>query len=112
MNRGRFRQIDLNWCALVAIAVSSFASTCLAQTRSHAEQQLAHRLDAPVSLTWQGRQVASGLERLAEAQGITLWIDRRVDPTTPIDLTVSDQSLREALTTIGNSHAWEIGRAH
>jgi hypothetical protein len=112
MNRGRFRQIDLNWCALVAIAVSSFASTCSAQMRSHAEQQLAHRLDARISLTWQGQQVASGLERLAGAQDITMWIDRRVDPTTPIDLTVSDQSLREALAIIGNSHAWAATPYH
>jgi hypothetical protein len=63
-------------------------------------------LEERVSLTWQGRQLASGLERLAEAQRVVIWIDRRVDPATSIDLTVSDQSLREALAKIGSSHGW------
>jgi hypothetical protein len=53
-----------------------------------------------VSITWQGQQLGPALERLAEVHDLPLWIDRRVDPGTPIDLSVDQLPLAEALDRV------------
>ena len=107
MIRGTIRHHGLHWLATIGVEiVMLLTATCRAQSRSAAGQQLAQRLGARVSIAWQGQELATGLERLAEAQRVSLWVDRRVDPATPIELTVSDQPLSKVLSAIATPHEW------
>ncbi|MCA9187710.1 MAG: hypothetical protein R3E01_05255 [Pirellulaceae bacterium] len=58
------------------------------------------RLDATASLVWQDTTLRDGLERLAAAHHIAIFLDRRVDPTQTLTLNVSDLPLRKLLQRI------------
>jgi hypothetical protein len=83
-----------------------------AQTHSLTNAQLAQRLERPVTVEWEGQRLAAALERLAEVHQIALWIDRRIDPATPIELSMSQQPLREVLSAIGAPHDWSFTTYH
>jgi hypothetical protein len=84
----------------VAVAVALLSAT---DARA-ADAQLAQRLERPVTVAWQGQQLGAALERLAESQQLSIWIDRRVDPNKPVELTVSDQPLNVVLTAVTQPH--------
>ncbi len=101
------RQYGLHWLASAGVILTaSIGTPCPAQNQSSASQRLAQRLDARVSLAWQGQQLAVGLERFAKSQRIAVWIDRRVDPATPIEIEVSEQPLRDALAALAAPREW------
>lgn len=107
MDRSTFRQHGLHWLASVGVILTALiGASCPAQNQSSASRRLAQQLDARVSLAWQGQQLAAGLGRFAESQRIAIWIDRRVDPTTPIEIEVSEQPLRDALAALAAPRAW------
>lgn len=113
MNRGTFRHCGLHWLAtIIATVAMGQAATCRAQSRSAATQQLEQRLAARVSVAWEGQQLAAAVERLADSQRLPLWIDRRVDPNAPIELTASDQPLRDVLNSIAAPHNWAATPYH
>jgi hypothetical protein len=88
------------------------ASTCRAQSRSAATQQLEQRLAARVSVAWEGQELAAALHRLADSQRLPLWIDRRVDPSAPIELTANDQPLSDVLNSVAAPHDWAATPYH
>lgn len=107
MNRGTFRCALLHgWAALAVGWLAASSSPCRAQSATAAQQRLERVLDAPVSLAWQGQELAAGLGRLAEAHGIAVWIDRRIDPQATIDVEVHERPLREALAAVTASREW------
>jgi hypothetical protein len=67
---------------------------------------LARQLDQRVSITWQGQQLGDALERLADAQRFSLWLDRRVDPGALVDYAVEGMPLREALNQVAEPHGY------
>jgi hypothetical protein len=68
-------------------------------TRSGAGRT-AQQLAQPVSLTWQEVPLATAIDRLAATQSISVWLDRRIDPSTPINLTVADQPVADVLKAL------------
>jgi hypothetical protein len=113
MNRGTIGHCRLHWLAtIVAMFAVGQVTTCRAQSRLAPTQQLEQRLAARVSVAWEGQELAAALGRLADSQRLPLWIDRRVDPNTPIDLTANDQPASEVLTSIAAPHGWAARSYH
>jgi len=97
MERLRFRRLT----AYTLVATACLPSTLLlAQARSAAEQQLERRLGQKVTVNWQGQQLGAALERLAEAQRIAVWLDRRVDRSAPIEFTADERPLGDVLAGV------------
>ena len=61
---------------------------------------LQQKLQRKVSVTWQGQQLAVALERLAGAEQITLWLDRRVDRQQTVAIECVDLPLVQALERV------------
>ncbi|HEX6961118.1 MAG TPA: hypothetical protein VF175_04575 [Lacipirellula sp.] len=74
--------------------------------------QLSQRLEQPVTLTWRGQQLGAALERLAETQRIHIWIDRRVDPSKSVELSVTNQPLRQTLASALAPSGWAASAYH
>ncbi|WP_428306161.1 hypothetical protein [Lacipirellula sp.] len=72
-----------------------------AQTARSGAGRTTQQLAQPVSLTWQEVPLATALDRLAATQSIAVWLDRRIDPSMPINLTVADQSVADVLKELG-----------
>ncbi len=51
------------------------------------------KLQRKISITWQGQQLATALERLTSTGQITLWLDRRVDRQQTVTMQCVDQPL-------------------
>ncbi len=73
-----------------------------------AEPALAHQLESRTTLSWDGQGVGAALERLASVQRLPLWIDRRIDPNSPINLAVSNATAGEVLDRVAadETHDW------
>jgi hypothetical protein len=113
MIRGTFRHRRLHWLAtIIATIAMGQATASRAQSRAAATQQLEQRLAAPVSVAWEGQQLGAALQRIADAQRFSVWIDRRVDPSAPIELTVADRPLGEVLDALAAPHEWAATPYH
>lgn len=59
------------------------------------------RLELPVDVAWSATASASSLRQrmdaLARAQGVAIWLDRRIDPSQPVDFSSTGESLYAAL---------------
>ena len=91
---------------LVSLVVNASGSPAFAQATSPGAASLDRQLDRPVTITWHGEQLGPALERLADSQQISLWIDRRVDVSARVELTVNQQPVRIALEHALASHDW------
>ncbi len=58
------------------------------------------QLQLPVGIAWSETPLLQGLNRLAESQGVAIWLDRRVDPNRLMDLSTSGVSLEVALRQV------------
>ncbi|MCG8450032.1 MAG: hypothetical protein MI725_10705 [Pirellulales bacterium] len=74
------------------------------------ERRLELRLRQPVSVTWQGQQLGEALRRLAAAQQIAVWLDRRVDPQQPVEMQLRGLSLWQALEKLAKQHKLGVSR--
>jgi hypothetical protein len=74
-----------------------------AAAQALADPQLVHRLDRPVTLAWSGQRLGPALDRLAEAQKIAVWLDRRVDPSTAVELAATDERLGDVLARLAEA---------
>jgi hypothetical protein len=92
------------FAAALLVSVAGTASRARAQTAVVAAG--ARRSEGRVSVTWQGQQLGAGLARLAELQQVAIWIDRRVDPSTSVDASASNQPLLDVLRGLGEPHGW------
>ena len=64
----------------------------------------------PISLRWSQVPLRDGIERLGRLQGVTVMLDRRVDPSQPVDLTLDNVPFADALGQI--AHRQRIGASH
>jgi hypothetical protein len=84
-----------------ALAIILTAESRAADTSGWASgPTLAQKLEAPLSVGWQGTPLARALAGLAEAQHVAVLRDRRVDPNQSIQLAIDNQPLGNALTLI------------
>jgi type II secretory pathway component GspD/PulD (secretin) len=58
------------------------------------------QLDEPVGISWQDRPLRDGLNRVAQAYGVAIFLDRRIDPGQAITATVQDQPLEAFLKQV------------
>ncbi len=103
-----FQNLDWRTTLHFLLALAS-AGPMAAQQPRLAEPALARRLDQPVTLAWQGQHLGPALVRLAEVQGLPLWIDRRVNTGATVDLAASDEPLStvlDRLANVGDADAW------
>jgi hypothetical protein len=98
--------------AAFIVAWLPWQETALAQSRSSATAELSQQLEQPVTLTWQGQELAPALERLADTQRIAIWLDRRVDPSSPVELSASNRPLRETLAAALTPPGWAASPYH
>jgi hypothetical protein len=62
--------------------------------------QFEKALSQPVSISWQERQLRSGIRQLSESREVAVLLDRRVDPEQTLTLGLSKLSLQDILATI------------
>jgi hypothetical protein len=67
--------------------------------------RVAHNLNSRLSVTWQGQELIVVLERLSTTQGLTFWLDRRINPQQPVNSHHSNVTLREVLDRIATDHS-------
>lgn len=65
---------------------------------------LTRKLAAPANARWNAAPLAPALRRMAEAFGVSLWIDRRVDPDAPLTLTVRDARFADVIDRVAREH--------
>lgn len=76
------------------------AGNWVGSTSLLADDQLAERLNRPLSATWQGQELAAVLERIAATQHVEIWLDRRVDPQQTVDLKIQNLPLDGVLNKL------------
>lgn len=71
---------------------------------------LPSRLQARITATWQGQQLATVIERIGSSHAISFWLDRRVDPQLIINAQLRDLTLAEAFDQVlgGNGLGWSM----
>ncbi|MEM8946616.1 MAG: hypothetical protein AAGD11_15695 [Planctomycetota bacterium] len=74
-------------------------SACSATSRSHASP-LDPKLERKITVTWQGQELGTAVQRLSTASDISVWLDRRVDPQRKVSLQVVNQSTWQALNKL------------
>ena len=92
---------------LASVSVSGFAQTTANQHKTESEtqsntqwatdkafQQSRHR---PFSISWQAAPLRDRIGQLARQQGISVFLDRRIDPRTPINLAASNVTMEQLL---------------
>ncbi len=79
--------------ALMA-AVASLTAPCSGQPIA---KGLKRSLASPATGRWRDAPLAPSVNRLADAFSTPLWIDRRIDPSTPITLTADEGTLASML---------------
>jgi hypothetical protein len=105
MKGSQARRPPLHWLPLTAVIRLAVALALHdASVAVAADAQLSQRLQRSVTVAWQGQQLGAALNRLADAQQLHLWVDRRVDPNTPVELTLSNRPLAEVLAAVAQPH--------
>jgi hypothetical protein len=61
------------------------------------DREFHQQLNLPAGFTWKSNPLRSGLEKLARAQRVAVFLDRRVDPDQKVDFTTNGTSLEAAL---------------
>lgn len=77
---------------------------------AHSAERIAQNLDTRLSITWQGQELGAVVERLATTQGISFWLDRRINPQQPVNARHSNATLRNVLEQIASDHSlgWSV----
>lgn len=68
-------------------------------------QTLRQKLSRQVSVTWQGQELGTAIERLTDISQIPYWLDRRVDPQLSVTTQFENLSLQAALEHITQQRA-------
>jgi len=102
------RQQCWRWNAVAAIV---FAALAWSVWPLVAEETIAwktgddfrRQLRQPVGFSWQENPIRAALGNLSRNRQLAIWLDRRVDPGVPLDLSVEGISLHDALRRIAAS---------
>ena len=85
--RCRGRRIGLGTLRRLSLLVTIFliASQTARSDHFSREGEFVRRLEAPMTSLLDGKPFRDALESLASEAGVNLWLDRRVDPSVPVD---------------------------
>jgi hypothetical protein len=70
---------------------------------------LRKQLEASVSVTWKERPLRDGLVNLSRSEGIAIFLDRRIDPDQPVELSVVSQSVEKLLQQLAAKNEARVG---
>lgn len=84
-------------------AKSVFIALLIALDSGIAPAKPAQAIQKKVSVRWQEVSVREACRRLSETQGVVIWVDRRLDPQSPITLQCEDETVRQVLERIAQS---------
>jgi hypothetical protein len=94
------------------LPTGTFLVACLLAVSTHvnAAEVVAQKLRSRLSATWQGQELGTVLGRLASTQGVTIWLDRRVNPQQQVNSRHSNATLRAILDQTTTQHAlgWSL----
>ena len=94
-------------CFFLGLMVSGAAHSAPAFGALLSGVQLERALSKPIGITWAGQSLRNGLRTVQAEYQVAVHLDRRVDPSRKVDLSVQDMALREALARI--AHDQELG---
>ncbi|MEX1040159.1 MAG: hypothetical protein WDZ51_05995 [Pirellulaceae bacterium] len=76
---------------------------------------LTKSLSLPTDVLWEDRTLRDAVQRLAETQGVAIFLDRRIDPDQPLTLALRNKPIIEVIEAIAqelNSGVCRIGDVH
>jgi|GEM_PF-2145677 len=88
--------------AFCVVLLLSVVTTSFAQDRFFTGRRFQRQLDAPASIFWSDVELETGLQNLAEARRMSVWLDRRCDPQTTISFGANLPRLRDCLWKLAN----------
>lgn len=88
------------WCGLLLAVEPWLLDRELPVYRSAQEFRTA--IQQPLTASWDNVPLRDLLRSLGDTQRVGLWLDRRLDPTTTVKLTLVDQSLTTGLSQIAS----------
>ena len=89
---------------LLWAGILSIAGVLRAAPPDHNPAPLDIQLNQRVSANWQGQNLGSAIERISSAQGVAIWLDRRVDNEHQVDAHFTDAPLRTVLDTLATAN--------
>jgi hypothetical protein len=91
------------WLALGCGLVAIWAGAARGEEKWKTGVEFRQRLAAPVDIHWPDNPLRSSLANLAHAQGVAIFLDRRLDPERAVQLEVRAQTLQTALDRLTGS---------
>ncbi len=88
------------WGALLLFRACGVADGAEPKGASPPRSSAGRRFDAPVGVTWSNLPLRPALMRLAEANHVTIVLDRRVDPDQKVEFSAQGNSLGGTLSTL------------
>jgi hypothetical protein len=92
-----FRMLNFQLLVRLLLVASAVALTAIGEA---AEAPLAAKLQGRLTATWEGQELQTVLERIADSQHVSLWVDRRVDPQHIVNAQFTDADLSQVLERI------------
>jgi hypothetical protein len=83
---------------ILALATDGAAAAETLKTGAAFREQLATR----IGITWVNNPLREALAKLSDSTGIAIVLDRRVDPDQPIEFTVANEPLEDALRRLAS----------
>ncbi len=69
---------------------------------------LQRQLDLPVQVTWENVPLKISMLRLAEIQGLSIFLDRRVDPSRLVNVSVESPTLRQGMPALAEQLGLQV----
>lgn len=91
----------VNFAILLSLTATSTAQSPITAV-------LEKKLASHTNLWWQDTPVRDAITRLAQANQVAIWLDRRIDPSFPLTATIRNQTLQEALHGTLTRHHWGL----
>ncbi|MCG8585202.1 MAG: hypothetical protein MI757_10860 [Pirellulales bacterium] len=89
---------------MATICTAALCDPCAAQTKPKVTgSKFRQQLSLPVGLSWKDVPLRSALSALADDQGVSIYLDRRVDPDRKIALAINGEPLADALRSVARS---------
>ena len=100
----------LLWLMLLMTIPRCWGQTSAASTSWKTGADFQRELERPITVTWGGTTLRNELTQFANRRGIGIFIDRRIDPDTPIELRIRDQTFEQILWIVADQHNWSVCR--
>src|SRR5262245_16522724 len=98
------------WAAVCGFAITSDSIHAQEPAKLKVGGAFNQQIQERVDFEWGDRPLRSGLERLTQAYGVAVFLDRRIDPDQPITISVHAQPLEDALRSIAKLAKSEIAQ--